>query len=120
MVARPGSRPVPSLARELPCPLSAPALRRSLRGGWDELAGLGRIRAVGLRAAFDLVGELGEPCLGLSIACDSRPVDEPLVGRALDLRRGLAQQPSCLPNLGPPWPEVVGSRFDLCKHLADE
>ena len=43
-------------------------------------------------------------------------LDEPLVGRPADLRRGLAQQPSRLPDLRPPRPAVVGSGYDLRGH----
>ncbi len=50
---------------------------------------------------------------------DPRPLDEPLVGRAADLRRRLAQQPPRLPDLGTARPAVVGSRHDLLDHPPD-
>src|SRR5579871_5110969 len=108
MVARPLSRPGPSLAGTVPFRLPTVALRGPVRRWRAELADLGRLRTVGLRAAFDLAGELGDAHLGLSIASDAGPVDEPLVGGAVDLRRGLAQQSSRLPDLGPPRIEMVG------------
>ena len=89
---------------------------RLVRRRRDELAGLGRVCPHGLRAALDLAGQFGEPRLGLSLASDSRPVDQPLVGRLLDLRRRLAQQPPRLPDVGPSRTAMVGDRYDLSRH----
>ena len=57
---------------------------------------------------------------GYRSSFDPRRFDQPLVGGALDLRRGLAQQPPRLPDLGPARPEMVGDRHDLYHHLDDE
>ena len=57
----------------------------------DELAGLGRFCPHGVCAPFDLAGQFGEPCLGVSLASDTGPVDQPVVGRPVDLWRRLAQ-----------------------------
>jgi fatty-acid desaturase len=58
--------------------------------------------------------------LGVPLAPDPRRFDESLVGRALDLRRGMAQQPSRLPDLGAPRSQMVGIRYDVYFHLDDE
>ena len=109
VVPRPLQRPGPSLARALPLRVSALAVCGVVRTRRHELAGLGRVRPIGLRAPFDLAGQFGEPRLGLSLASDSGQVDELVVGRAADLRRRLAQQPPRLPDVRPPrlrWWEV--------------
>ena len=80
----------PPLARSVPFHLPSAALRGTLLARWDDLAGLGRVRAFGLRAPLDVAGQLGHPHLGISAESDPRQLHEPLVGRSSHLWRGLA------------------------------
>ena len=96
------------------------AVRRPVRRRRDELAGLGGLCPNGLRAALDLAGQFGEPCVGLSLASHARSVDEPVVGRPSDLRRRLAQQSSRLPDFRPSWTAMVGDRYDVSRHSGDD
>ena len=113
---RPRSRPGPSRARPVPLHLPTAFVRGPLCRGRPALAGLGRLRPVVPGTAFDLAGQLGHARLGLPQLSDPRHLDEPLVGGPAHLRRGLAQQPPCVPDLGPARPAVVGARRDLLGH----
>ena len=66
-----------------------------------------------LRLARHVAGQLGHPHVGQPPVRDSRRLAQQLVGRAPDLRRGLAQQPSRPPGLRPSRSGVVRVRRQL-------
>ena len=62
---------------------------------------VGAVCANGLRAAYHLVCQLGEPYMGLSQLRHERRQPQQLVGWSVGVRRGLAQQPPRLSATGP-------------------
>ena len=86
-----------------------PARRRRLAAGATGAIFLRVV--VGLHA--HLAGELGDAHVGLAPLRDARRLAQQLVGRAPDVRRGLAQQPPRAPGLGAPRPRLVRVRHHL-------
>ena len=73
------------------------------------LAAVGSLLPDVRRLPLDVVREFGNPYLGLPQLRDRRPLAEPVVGRAAQLRRRLAQQPpQRISAAGPRRPQMVG------------
>ena len=80
------------------------------------MVGVGSIRAHDPGLPLHLVCELGFSRVGVSQFQDARRVAQPLVGRAGQLRRRLAQQPPRPSMVCCSWHAMVGAGHDLLDH----
>ena len=93
-------------------PLTALGFTLLAIGGWGLVNWAIFLRVVA-RLARDLAGQLGDPPVGTPPVCHEGRFTEHLVGRAPHVRRGLAQQPPCPPDVGPPRSGLVRVRPDV-------